>query len=176
MKKRVQYALYFLKNLYETNKDKIMSLEEINKACTALSKELAKINGTQEGTIISNVYGYAFDRSYYTKHDNYSKGNKPFFVDNVHAWLQDPSQWKSSQLYISLKEKKEFEVFLKDPEAFNLEKEINHSTREDFSIKNIILYGPPGVGKTYNHKKIVALIENQHHTQKEIFESILKNS
>jgi len=44
------------------------------------------------------------------------------------------------------------------------------------SLKNIILYGPPGVGKTYNHKKIVSLIENGIYTQKEIFESILENN
>ena len=44
------------------------------------------------------------------------------------------------------------------------------------SLKNIILYGPPGVGKTYNHKKIVSLIENGKYAQKEIFESILQNN
>jgi len=26
--------------------------------------------------------------------------------------------------------------------------------------KNIILYGPPGVGKTYSHKKLIAILEN----------------
>ncbi len=26
--------------------------------------------------------------------------------------------------------------------------------------KNIILYGPPGVGKTYSHKKLISILEN----------------
>ncbi len=40
--------------------------------------------------------------------------------------------------------------------------------------KNIILYGPPGVGKTYNHKKLISLIESGEN-QKYIFDSILNN-
>lgn len=42
------------------------------------------------------------------------------------------------------------------------------------NIKNIILYGAPGVGKTYNYKKLISLIENGKN-QKEIFTSIQKN-
>jgi 5-methylcytosine-specific restriction protein B len=43
------------------------------------------------------------------------------------------------------------------------------------SIKNIILYGPPGVGKTYNHKKLVALIEGNDFSQQEVFDFIINN-
>ena len=41
-------------------------------------------------------------------------------------------------------------------------------------IKNIILYGAPGVGKTHNYKKLISMIE-EGKTQKEIFDSISKN-
>ncbi|TLP36224.1 McrB family protein [Arcobacter arenosus] len=41
-------------------------------------------------------------------------------------------------------------------------------------IKNIILYGAPGVGKTHNYKKLISLIE-EGKSQKEIFDSIKKN-
>ena len=42
------------------------------------------------------------------------------------------------------------------------------------NIKNIILYGAPGVGKTHNYKKLISLIEDGKN-QKEIFNSIQKN-
>lgn len=41
-------------------------------------------------------------------------------------------------------------------------------------IKNIILYGAPGVGKTHNYKKLISLIE-EGKTQKDIFDTIQKN-
>ncbi len=42
-------------------------------------------------------------------------------------------------------------------------------------IKNIMLYGAPGVGKTYNYKKLVSLIECGDFKEQEIFESIINN-
>jgi len=39
-------------------------------------------------------------------------------------------------------------------------------------LKNIILYGVPGVGKTYSHKKIIDLIESKKYSDNEIFEKI----
>ena len=43
------------------------------------------------------------------------------------------------------------------------------------NIKNIILYGAPGVGKTHNYKNMISLIE-QGKSQKEIFDSIQTNA
>ena len=51
----------------------------------------------------------------------------------------------------------------------------NNTTFTNPTTKNIILYGPPGVGKTYNHKKLITLIESGILGQKEIFESIRQN-
>ena len=39
------------------------------------------------------------------------------------------------------------------------------------SIKNIILYGPPGVGKTHNYQNLISMIE-ENKSQKEIFNTI----
>lgn len=41
-------------------------------------------------------------------------------------------------------------------------------------VKNIILYGAPGVGKTHSYKNLISMIENRK-GQKEIFESISNN-
>ena len=43
------------------------------------------------------------------------------------------------------------------------------------NIKNIILYGSPGVGKTFNHKKLIALIEGRDFSQKDVFDFIVNN-
>jgi len=39
-------------------------------------------------------------------------------------------------------------------------------------IKNIVLYGAPGVGKTHNYKKLISLIEKGELKEKEIFKEI----
>ncbi len=52
----------------------------------------------------------------------------------------------------------------------NVKKIINN-----LQIKNIILYGSAGVGKTHNHKKIISLIESSEFTQSEIFKVIQNN-
>lgn len=44
----------------------------------------------------------------------------------------------------------------------------------NMNIKNIILYGAPGVGKTHNYKNMISQIE-QGNSQKEIFDSIQAN-
>ena len=47
--------------------------------------------------------------------------------------------------------------------------------KSNIDIKNIILYGAPGVGKTYSYKKIIALIEGQDFKKQEIFDFIINN-
>lgn len=49
---------------------------------------------------------------------------------------------------------------------------INFNTLNEIVFKNITLYGSPGVGKTFNHKKLIAMIESNKFTQNEIFEAI----
>lgn len=41
--------------------------------------------------------------------------------------------------------------------------------------KNIILYGAPGVGKTHNYKKLLALIEGGDFSEKDIFDFVINN-
>ena len=45
---------------------------------------------------------------------------------------------------------------------------------EKLNIKNIMLYGAPGVGKTHNYKKLISMIEKEE-SQQEIFKSISDN-
>ncbi len=50
----------------------------------------------------------------------------------------------------------------------------NQGKQNTIDIKNIILYGPPGVGKTHNINKLISLIEEGKNTQ-EIFQAIEQN-
>jgi len=69
-------------------------------------------------------------------------------------------------------------IFRKDSISF-IDIRENRNKREEFlpklnHIKNIILYGSPGVGKTHNTSKLISLIESGK-SEKEIFE-IIKNN
>lgn len=46
--------------------------------------------------------------------------------------------------------------------------------KNNISIKNIILYGAPGVGKTHNYKNLISMIE-EGKSQNEIFDIVSKN-
>jgi len=59
--------------------------------------------------------------------------------------------------------------FVLSQEDSKIEKKIKYPL-----IKNIILYGPPGVGKTHNTNKLISLIESGI-SEKEIFETIKNN-
>ncbi len=52
--------------------------------------------------------------------------------------------------------------------------EIEEESQNTINIKNIILYGAPGVGKTHNYKNIISMIE-ECKSQKEIFDVVSKN-
>jgi len=64
---------------------------------------------------------------------------------------------------------RKYKVYIENQSNTKLIKKNNY-----VNIKNIILYGAPGVGKTHNYQKLISMIENEE-SQKVIFESITKN-
>ena len=70
------------------------------------------------------------------------------------------------------------EKSVQDIQVSNNDEDIQVNKKEKLqnmlNIKNIILYGAPGVGKTHNYKNFISMIE-EGKTQKEIFETISKN-
>jgi len=55
-----------------------------------------------------------------------------------------------------------------------LKDDLKSTMEKDGNTKNIILYGPPGVGKTHNYQKLISMIEEVR-DQKEIFNVITDN-
>lgn len=51
---------------------------------------------------------------------------------------------------------------------------ISKDEKYNIKIKNIMLYGAPGVGKTHNYKRLISMIENGN-DEKTIFDTISKN-
>ena len=78
--------------------------------------------------------------------------------------LVDINKEKSSFPQTSLKKYLEF---LESAIADNI-------VSKTMSVKNIILYGAPGVGKTHNYKNLISMIE-EGGNQKEIFDTIVQN-
>lgn len=80
------------------------------------------------------------------------------------------NQWSitSIQPLIEFIKNKGYKIEVKSPN--NPSPPIN-----DNKIKNIILYGVPGVGKTYSHKKLISLLEEEYEDNK-IFEIIELNN
>ncbi|QOP44469.1 hypothetical protein FJR45_11120 [Sulfurimonas sediminis] len=54
------------------------------------------------------------------------------------------------------------------------EKDLIREDKNILNIKNIILYGAPGVGKTHNYQNLISMIE-EGKSQKEIFDTISQN-
>lgn len=67
------------------------------------------------------------------------------------------------------------EIFDRRMTSVNLQSNFS-STVNYCRIKNIILYGSPGVGKTHNTNKLISLIESGMYSEKEIFEAIKENT
>lgn len=78
---------------------------------------------------------------------------------------------KNKKLLLDKYLDKEIEFIGGDTENEVIEKSFE---RKNINIKNIILYGAPGVGKTHNYKKLISLIE-EGKSQKDIFYSIKSN-
>jgi hypothetical protein len=70
------------------------------------------------------------------------------------------------------------EKSVQDIQVVNNDEDIQVNKKEKLqnmvNIKNIILYGAPGVGKTHNYKNLISMIE-EGKGQNEIFETISKN-
>ncbi len=66
------------------------------------------------------------------------------------------------------------EKFIKEIPIQSKKISLSSSSSLNNKIKNIILYGSPGVGKTHNTKKLISLIESRK-SEKEIFKTIINN-
>lgn len=112
---------------------------------------------------------------------NYKKSEWYLYFRQDGIWWFDNStqdKKKSQALYdiVFNNEQQDYKWWV-DTGSFSRKKDEKGSTMKTSqnNIKNIILYGSPGVGKTYNTKKLISLIE-EGKSEHEIFEIIKSNN
>ncbi|GEM_PF-1628514 len=100
------------------------------------------------------------------------------------GWGGDWTDGKTKEIKRGNKDK--FLTFVKDElkykiDSDNIDEENNYLEIEEkvdkennINIKNIMLYGAPGVGKTHNYKRLITMIENGE-DEKTIFDMVAKN-
>ena len=91
-----------------------------------------------------------------------------YFIENI---CKDFANNICENAKESLRLHKEYYAKVTGKEITNVQ---NNMKDEYMQIKNIILYGAPGVGKTHNYKNLICMIE-EGKSQKEIFDTISKN-
>nr|WP_321266091.1 AAA family ATPase [uncultured Sulfurimonas sp.] len=74
---------------------------------------------------------------------------------------------------INFAQKQGYKIEIIEDEIIS-KKTIKLKQQQNINIKNIILYGAPGVGKTHNYQRLISMIE-EGRSQSEIFKSISDN-
>ncbi|HOI83690.1 MAG TPA: AAA family ATPase, partial [Campylobacterales bacterium] len=164
MNKYQIYTMIFLDRFFRENQASALGMDELKNISIGLEAEVSKKYQVQNGPIIAAVYATAFDKKYTKNDDGSSNRHKQIFLNNVYSWLQHPSEWRESELFKTLKNNEEYIAFFENPDTFDINS-LDNTVQDNKNIninnpKNIILYGPPGVGKTYSHKKLIAILEN----------------
>lgn len=102
--------------------------------------------------------------------------NKTFRVyAKFEADIEDESKWDMCIDWQINTMIKFLEVFPRYTQQLNIIDNSKPERNLEMRMKNIILYGAPGVGKTHNTNKLISLIE-QGKTEKEILDTIKENS
>ena len=162
--KYVLFTLYVLKKIYDKYKENPEI--DISNYLNNLVSELGDLNKSVIGTITLSLYRIN------TGEEN---ARKERFENYIKNWLKN----NDNELENKLKNKYNSELydeFFNNPDGFDINKIVDLLKVESNKsiIKNIILYGPPGVGKTHNYQRLISLIKEDKDL-KEIFEIIKRN-
>jgi Cdc6-like AAA superfamily ATPase len=122
----------------------------------------------------TSLSDYINDLVYMIKGETFArtinKFSKIYFIKNI---CKDFNETICENAKKSLKKHEEYyKNIIKNPKSFQLEE--GHTKVGINKVKNIILYGPPGVGKTHNYQRLISMIENGD-DEKEIFDTITDN-
>lgn len=151
----------------ETRTGKKFTNTVINAQIKILSEELPKkLNEYYKTDIYKNLFLEIDLNKIREIQKKFLKGSNETELLN---WNREKRARGSSSLYQYIKFLESKKGHLKGDDNMQNEDKIN------LKIKNIMLYGAPGVGKTHNYKKLVSLIESGKYNESDIFKSIIEN-
>lgn len=107
----------------------------------------------------------------YYKPINYSDLKLYFTTQWGNNGIQHGKDCDNINHVIEFAKNQKFDIKIYEDQDVNIKKKENQ-----MKTKNIMLYGAPGVGKTHNYKKLIALIESGKYSDSEIFTSIIENN
>ncbi|AXH13411.1 McrB family protein [Halarcobacter bivalviorum] len=103
----------------------------------------------------------------------FSNHDEVIYFDNKKLYVS--SQWGGERF-------DRFLNYVKNELGYKIEKsndslvvEELYNENNNIKTKNIMLYGAPGVGKTYNYKKLISLVEGGDFSESEIFDFIVND-
>lgn len=172
------WRMEFIENLPRTYRGYKLSIS-FGQGNRQVPPKYPYISFLKDNNIVSNgVYPYIKynyeDNTIYTS-INYSNDNKPNYSDDILKKIEDYEEFYFQKNDIDSLVKQinininEFEKIINNYKSDN-------KTISNLRIKNIILYGSPGIGKTHNYKRLISLIETKQKNEKEIFKIITNNS
>lgn len=155
---------YYLKN--NSNK----TYKEIQDIFNPLHKEFSGKNSNKKVIFNKNDFD-----EWYEKASADTKRDERYFsppINYNNEKLYFTTQWGNENII-------NFIDFARKNLTYNIQ-DLKENTKEEnmkinLKTKNIMLYGAPGVGKTYNYKKLVSLIESGKYNENDIFKSIIEN-
>lgn len=160
------------KNYFIKNRDEFFQIQE-NTIRNAIIEEIYGENNFQWNINSLRMYISALIKMIKGQRFNMVINNfaKDYFLSNIDYDF-------GSELYNNAKESLRLheEYIYRVRNAQNNER--NDEIREiefRLKIKNIMLYGAPGVGKTYNYKKLISLIEGRDFDESKIFDFVVNN-
>jgi len=135
------------------------------------SKKVLLDSKEKDDYIFSN-----FETRYFSEEDEVINiGNQKIYVSNQWGFDTD----KKGRYFDAFLDfaKGELGYDIKVSNSLNAQAKEEHQNPQTFEnkTKNIILYGVPGVGKTYSHKKLIDMIESKEHSDNDIFSSLEKH-
>lgn len=176
---------YDVFKLYVENNSK-QTYQDLQKTFNPLHKEFSGENSKKKVVFNKNDFDTWFndkdnkDNDKHKRYFGYGEYGNPIEHNNEEIyfttqWGNKKGEYGNINTFIDFVQNTlNYKIEVIDDRENNIMLEETKERLQILKIKNIILYGSPGVGKTHNTNKVIHMIENGH-SEQEIFNAIGQN-